>query len=107
MANSAIGMEGESFYKNAGAGEGVFSWILSWIFSTDHKRIGILYLISVLALFLTGVVLGFLIRLELLTPGLTIMGPQAYNSAFTLHGVIMLFLFIIPAAPGIFSCPYS
>jgi cytochrome c oxidase subunit 1 len=77
--------------------------VLSWIFSTDHKRIGLLYLASTLSLFLAGVVLGFLIRLELIAPGPTIMGSQTYNSVFTLHGVIMVFLFIIPVTPGVFG----
>jgi cytochrome c oxidase subunit 1 len=84
-----------TFYQKTG--------ILSWIFSTDHKRIGLLYLVSVLTLFLAGVALGFLIRLELIAPGPTIMGPQTYNAIFTLHGVIMVFLFIIPATPGVFG----
>jgi cytochrome c oxidase subunit 1 len=84
-----------TFYEKKG--------ILSWILSTDHKRIGLLYLVSVLTLFSAGVALGFLIRLELIAPGPTIMGPQSYNAVFTLHGVIMVFLFIIPATPGVFG----
>ncbi len=82
---------------------GRFTGILSWIFSTDHKRIGILYLFSMLAMFLVGATFAFLMRLELIAPGKTIIEPQTYNSFFTLHGVIMIFLFIIPSIPAAFG----
>lgn len=77
--------------------------LFSWIFSTDHKRIGLLYMAVVVPLFLVGVLLGLLIRLQLIAPGETIMGAQTYNAVFTLHGVIMIFLFIIPGIPAIFG----
>lgn len=77
--------------------------IFAWIFSTDHKRIGILYLISMLTFFTVGGTFGFLMRLELISPGKTIMEPQTYNQIFTLHGVIMIFLFIIPGLPAVFG----
>jgi cytochrome c oxidase subunit 1 len=80
--------------------EGKYRGIFAWIFSTDHKRIGILYLVSILSLFAVGVCLGVLIRLELIAPGKTIMDAQTYNSVFTFHGVIMIFLFIIPGIPA-------
>src|SRR4030043_892268 len=83
---------GISFYESKGR----FHGLLGWIFSTDHKRIGLLYLLALLFFFLTGVSLGFLMRLELIAPGPTIMRPQTYNAIFTLHGVIMIFLFVIP-----------
>jgi cytochrome c oxidase subunit 1 len=83
--------------------EGRFSGIFAWIFSTDHKRIGLLYLFSLTILFGVGVVFGFLLRLELISPGKTIMEAQTYNSFFTLHGVIMIFLFIIPGLPAVFG----
>lgn len=71
--------------------------ILSWVLSTDHKRIGILYLVSQLSFFLVGMTLGFLMRLEMLTPGPTIIhDPAVYNAMFTVHGVIMIFLVVIP-----------
>ncbi|MFO7446611.1 MAG: cbb3-type cytochrome c oxidase subunit I [Ignavibacteriaceae bacterium] len=84
-------------YKGKGTG------LKSWIFSTDHKRIGILYLVSLISFFAVGVVFGFLIRLELIAPGRTIVDPQTYNSFFTLHGVIMIFLFVIPGLPAAFG----
>ena len=75
----------------------------SWIFTHDHKRIALLYFYGVVGFFLMGVVLGLLMKFEMITPGETIMKPQTYNSLFTLHGVIMVFLFIIPAVPAIFG----
>lgn len=77
--------------------------ILAWILSTDHKRIGILYLITMSVFFLGAVGLGFMMRLEMLTPGKTVMEPQTYNTLFTLHGIIMIFLFIIPGLPAVFG----
>ncbi len=84
-------------------GEGHYPGIFGWIFSTDHKRIGLLYFWSVTIFFCVGVLLGLLLRLELFAPGETIMGPQTYNAVFTLHGVIMIFLFIIPGIPAAFG----
>src|SRR4030042_1186528 len=90
---------GISFYESKGR----FHGLLGWIFSTDHKRIGLLYLFAILFFSLIGVSLGFLMRLELIAPGPTIMRPQTYNALFTLHGVIMVFLFVIPGMPAIFG----
>ncbi len=72
----------------------------SWIFTLDHKRIGVMYLWSVLLMFLLGGLFAMLVRLELLTPGKTIMEADTYNQMFTLHGAVMIFLFIIPAIPA-------
>ncbi|HKI77164.1 MAG TPA: cbb3-type cytochrome c oxidase subunit I [Ignavibacteriaceae bacterium] len=88
-----------SYLDYKGKHKGIFAWILS----TDHKRIGILYMVALLSWFLVGMTLGGLIRLELLTPGETIVGPQTYNAFFTLHGVIMLFIFVIPGIPAVFG----
>jgi len=88
--------------------KGRWSGLASWIFSTDHKRIGLMYLTVMLSLFLIGMTLGFLIRLELLAPGRTIVDAQTYNVFFTLHGVIMIFMFVIPglsASMGNFMLP--
>ncbi|MEM9188536.1 MAG: cytochrome c oxidase subunit I [Myxococcota bacterium] len=76
------------------------SGIMSWLITVDHKRIGVMYLISVFAAFLLGGVFALLVRTELLTPGKTIMDAASYNQAFTLHGAIMVFLFIIPSIPA-------
>lgn len=83
--------------------KGKHTGLLGWILSTDHKRIGILYLTGLIIFFLTGMTFGFLMRLELIAPGKTIVDPQTYNSFFTLHGVIMIFLFVIPGLPAVFG----
>ena len=80
-----------------------YKGIWSWLITTDHKRIGLMYLFSILFWFGFAVLLGGLIRLELMFPGETLMSAQVYNSLFTLHGVIMIFLFIIPALPAVFG----
>ena len=91
-----------SFWNDTGR-----TGITSWIFSTDHKRIGFLYFYSVLGFFLIAVLLGLVMKLELMAPGHTFMrsiiGPATYNAIFTVHGVIMIFLFIIPGFPGAFG----
>lgn len=83
--------------------EGKHKGLMGWLLSTDHKRIGILYLITVISFFAVGVTLGLLIRLELMTPEGTLVGPQAYNEFFTLHGIIMIFLVVIPVIPAAFG----
>ena len=75
--------------------------IKSWLLTLDHKRIGIMYLIAVSLAFLAGGILAMLIRVELMAPGETIMGADAYNQTFTLHAVLMIFAFIIPAIPAV------
>ena len=75
----------------------------SWLTTLDHKRIGVLYLISVLTSFFLGGLFAILVRTELLTPGHTIMNADSYNQSFTLHGAIMIFLFIIPSIPAAFG----
>ncbi len=85
-----------NFYNTPGRHRGLLAWVLS----TDHKRIGLLYLSCMAAFFLAGMTIGLLIRLELIAPGRTIMEAQTYNALFTLHGVIMIFLVIIPGIPA-------
>lgn len=77
--------------------------LMSWLYTTDHKRIGLMYLWSVLGFFCIGMTLGFFMKLEMLNPGRDVISPQTYNSFFTLHGIIMIFLVIIPAVPGVFG----
>ncbi len=72
----------------------------SWAATVDHKRISIMYLVSVLSAFLLGGILALMIRMELWTPGRTIMDHDTYNHTFTLHGAVMTFLFIIPSIPA-------
>lgn len=75
----------------------------SWLSTLDHKRIGLLYLFSVLTFFFIGGIFALLLRLELFTVGETIMGPDTYNQIMTLHGVMMVFMVIIPGVPAIFG----
>ncbi len=72
----------------------------SWLTTVDHKRIGVLYTISILTMFFLGGMFAILLRLELLTPGPTIMSADSYNKAFTLHGAIMTFLVLVPSIPA-------
>lgn len=78
----------QNYLANLGIGE--------WFSSVDHKRVGIMFLVSGLLTFLLGGAFALLIRTELATPGTTIMDAHSYNIAFTLHGTIMIFLFIVP-----------
>jgi len=75
--------------------------IWTWLLTKDHKRIAILYMWGVLASFALGGILALMIRLELLNPGPDILTSDQYNQVFTLHGAVMIFLFIIPATPAI------
>ena len=74
--------------------------LLSWLVTLDHKRIGVMYLIGVTAAFLLGGVFALLVRTELFYAGETIVSADTYNKFFTLHGAIMVFLFIIPSVPA-------
>ncbi len=74
--------------------------VRSWLFTHDHKRIGVMYLATVSLMFLLGGIFALLVRLELLTPYAKLFNPLDYNRFFTLHGVIMVFLFMIPAIPS-------
>ena len=73
----------------------------SWLLTTDHKRIAILYLISVTGFFFVGGFFAMLIRLELLTPQGDLMQADTYNKVFTMHGMIMVFFFLIPVVPAV------
>jgi len=73
----------------------------SWLLTTDHKRIAVLYLISVTVFFFLGGFFAMLIRLELLTPEGDLMQADTYNKVFTMHGMIMVFFFLIPVVPAV------
>jgi len=72
----------------------------SWVVTLDHKRIGIMYLAGIMGSFLLGGIFAMLIRAELFTPGKMFLSEDRYNELFTLHGAIMIFLFIIPSIPA-------
>lgn len=84
----------EKNYLNATKG------IKSWLTTVDHKRIGLMYLFSVIFFFFIGGMLAITLRLELLTPAKTFIEADTYNRIFTLHGAVMVFLFIIPSIPA-------
>src|SRR6266540_3906125 len=75
--------------------------IRSWLFTTDHKRIAWLYLLSVTLFFFIGGFFATLIRLELLTPQGDLVQSETYNKLFTMHGVTMIFFFLIPSIPAV------
>ncbi|MBD3162104.1 MAG: cytochrome c oxidase subunit I [Candidatus Eisenbacteria bacterium] len=95
-----------SYQSNAGHAEAGANYLnhshglRSWFLTLDHKRIGILYLVSILTAFLLGGIFALLVRTELWTPAETIMDADTYNKLFTLHGAVMIFLFIIPGIPA-------
>jgi cytochrome c oxidase subunit I len=73
----------------------------SWLLTTDHKRIGILYMISITLFFFVGGITAVLFRMELLTPQGDIVAADTYNRLFTIHGVIMVWFFLIPSIPNV------
>ncbi len=75
----------------------------SWLLTQDHKRIGVMFLVATTVSLFLGGIFALLIRIELITPGPTIMDAMTYNRMFTLHGVVMIFLFMIPAIPSGFG----
>jgi len=98
MSNSESGTQ-LSYLQHPGKYKGILSWLLT----TDHKRIALLYFYCVIVFFFIAAILGLLMRVELFAPGQTIMGPQTYNGLFTIHGIIMIFVIVIPALPAIFG----
>ena len=75
--------------------------VLSWLLTKDHKRIAILYLFSITILFMLGGFFAMMMRIELLTPEGDVLTSDTYNKFFTLHGIIMIFFFLIPSIPAI------
>src|SRR6188472_1912531 len=73
----------------------------SWLLTTDHKRIGIMYMISITLFFFIGGAAATLVRLELMTPAGDVVEPETYNKLFTAHGVVMVFFFLIPSIPTV------
>src|SRR5438067_13135945 len=73
----------------------------SWITTTDHKRIGILYMVTTFVFFCLGGVEALMMRLQLGTPDNTVVTPQVYNQLFTMHGSTMIFLFVVPMMAGL------
>ena len=74
--------------------------LLSWLLTADHKRIAMLYLISITFFFFIGGFFAGMVRLELLTPAGDLMAADTYNKMFTMHGIVMIFLFLVPSVPA-------
>src|SRR5881227_551975 len=77
--------------------------VLGWLTTTDHKRIGLLYLFTSLAFFAAGGTEALLIRTQLIVPNGSTLSPAAFNTTMTMHGVTMIFFFIIPITTGAFG----
>jgi cytochrome c oxidase subunit I len=77
------------------------SWIYEWLTTTDHKKIGILYITTSFLFFLIGGLFALLIRSELALPGIQFVDPETYNQLFTIHGTTMIFLFVMPMMTGL------
>src|SRR5438094_5360144 len=75
--------------------------VRSWLLTVDHKRIAVLYMLGVTFFFFLGGAAAVLIRLELMTPAGDLLTATTYNKMFTLHGVMMVFFFLIPAIPAV------
>jgi cytochrome c oxidase subunit 1 len=95
MATAVQTMVETENYLNNGYG------LKSWLLTKDHKRIAILYLISITAMFFVGGFFAMLIRLELLTPAGDLVSSDTYNKLFTMHGISMIFFFLIPSVPAV------
>jgi cytochrome c oxidase subunit 1 len=74
--------------------------LLSWLLTGDHKRIAVLYMISITVFFLLGGFFAGMVRFELLTPQGDLMSADTYNKMFTMHGIVMIFLFLVPSVPA-------
>jgi cytochrome c oxidase subunit 1 len=79
------------------------SGIRSWLLTTDHKRIALMFFVATTLAVMLGGTFAMLLRTKLLIPGPGIMEPITYNRLFTLHGVVMVFMFMIPAIPAVFG----
>jgi cytochrome c oxidase subunit 1 len=86
--------ESRRHYLNAGYG------VRSWLLTTDHKRIALLYLASITFMFFIGGAAAVLFRLELMTPAGDLVRAETYNKLFSLHGIVMVFFFLIPSIPA-------
>jgi len=77
------------------------STIASWLFTVDHKRIALMYLVSLLVFFLLGGAAVAFVRLDLMTPAGDLLQSETYNKLFTMHGIVMIFFFLVPSIPAV------
>ncbi len=83
--------------------QGKYKGILGWITSTDHKRIALLYLYCIIIFFFVAAFLGLTMSIEKMRPGQDFMNAQTYNGFFTVHGIIMIFMIVIPGLAAVFG----
>ncbi|MDZ4803636.1 MAG: cytochrome c oxidase subunit I [Candidatus Eisenbacteria bacterium] len=95
MSYHAVPAPGQKNYLNNGYG------LMSWLLTKDHKRIALLYLLSITFFFILGGIMAILIRYELLTPAGDLLQSETYNKVFTMHGILMVFFFLIPSIPAV------
>src|SRR4051795_10397469 len=95
MATATVPQVERENYLNKEYGVG------SWLLTTDHKRIALLYLLSITFFFFIGGFFALLIRLELLTPAGDLVQADTYNKLFSMHGQVMVFFFLIPSIPAV------
>jgi cytochrome c oxidase subunit I len=91
MATTTLNPRAETYQR---------SWVLDWLTTVDHKKIGILYIVNSFFFFFAAGILALVIRSELAVPGLQFLDEATFNQAFTMHGTIMIFLFIVPVLSG-------
>jgi cytochrome c oxidase subunit 1 len=77
------------------------AWLYEWLTTTDHKKIGVMYITTAFLFFLMGGVFALFIRTELAFPGIQFIDPETYNQLFTIHGTTMIFLFVMPMMSGL------
>ena len=87
--------ESRAHYLNVSYG------VKSWLLTTDHKRIALLYLLTITLFFVVGGAFAVLLRLELMTPQGDLVQSETYNKLFTMHGLVMVFFFLIPSIPAV------
>src|SRR3990172_8858973 len=91
MATTALSPQSKSYHR---------SWVIEWLTTVDKKKIGILYILNSFFFFFAAGILALLVRSELAVPGLQFIDEGTYNQAFTMHGTVMVFLFIVPVLSG-------
>src|ERR1035437_6051590 len=89
----------DSYLKNGSTRKGLLGYLLTH----DHKRIGLMYLYAITFFFFAGGTLGGVLRMELMKPGADFISAQTYNAVFTVHGIIMIFLVVIPGITAVFG----
>ena len=95
MATTTVTHPGALTYRSRRA------WLYEWLTTTDHKKIGAMYIFTSFLFFIAGGVMALVIRTELAAPGIQFVDPETYNQLFTIHGTTMIFLFVMPMFVGL------